>query len=530
MKMKRKLLAALAVSLMLAVATNCSDENTTLAPSDTVTVEKQVVDTVEKKVVINDTTIVNGDTTIVEKVVEKVVEKDMEKTLTSPIIVDDSIKAGEIVTLDASIEYTLDGFVYVEEGAELHIPAGTVIKGNPGQGVDASALIICRGAKIYAEGTADAPIIFTASVDDLSDQTDLAPTDVGLWGGLIILGKSPLNFLSNDGKSGSIGGEANVEGIPETELRGRYGGSDPADNSGIIKYVSIRHGGSNIGADNEINGLSLGAVGSGTTIDYLEVFANQDDGIEFFGSTVGVKHAVITYCGDDSFDYDQSFRGKGQFWFTQKSSIGDKAGEHDGGPSSNETGTPYAIPTIYNATYIGSGMTNTETGKAGINMRDNAGGHYANSIFANFYGVAVEIEDLETGGDSRTMMDNGDLTFEDNVFYNIGSKTGAAVADVKDAFKIKFEKWTPDSTEEADAKEDLVAKIATWGNTIEDPALGSYDLASGIDPVPTVDVEGTLAATPTDSFFDKVSYKGAFKAGENWMKGWTALDSYGLLK
>ncbi|HHB52491.1 MAG TPA: hypothetical protein ENK75_05555 [Saprospiraceae bacterium] len=199
--------------------------------------------------------------------------------------------------------YIRDGFVFVNSGQTLTIEPGTIIKGKSGQGAEASALIVARGGKIIAEGTKDKPIIFTAEADDLKGSVDKGAR--GLWGGLIVLGNARLNTEP---------AEQQVEGIPTTEPRGVFGGNDDNDNSGVIKYVSIRHGGTDIGEGNEINGLTLGAVGSGTEIDYVEVISNNDDGIEFFGGTVGVKHAVLSLCGDDGFDYDMGFRGKGQFW------------------------------------------------------------------------------------------------------------------------------------------------------------------------------------------------------------------------
>lgn len=195
-------------------------------------------------------------------------------------ITDASINAGDNVTWTKSNVYILDGLVFVEEGATLTIEAGTVVKGKPGEGENASALIIARGAKIYANGTANEPIIFTFEADDPADPFDQSLEATGQWGGLIVLGKSVINDPA---------GENNIEGIPSDEVRGLYGGTDVNDNSGVIKYVSIRHGGTNIGANNEINGLSLGGVGAGTTIEHVEVFRNQDDGFEFFGGTVKCK-------------------------------------------------------------------------------------------------------------------------------------------------------------------------------------------------------------------------------------------------
>ena len=155
-----------------------------------------------------------------------------------------------------------------------------------------------------AVGTADSPIIFTSVSDNIIPgeiaSPNLTPTVNGLWGGLLILGRAPISAEAE---------AMQIEGIPASDLNGLYGGSDPADNSGTIKYVSIRHGGANIGEGNEINGLTLGGVGSGTVIENIEIIANQDDGIEWFGGTVNVKNVVVLNTGDDAIDTDQSWGG-----------------------------------------------------------------------------------------------------------------------------------------------------------------------------------------------------------------------------
>ncbi|MEX1001028.1 MAG: hypothetical protein WDZ35_02850 [Crocinitomicaceae bacterium] len=200
--------------------------------------------------------------------------------------------------------YVLGTRVAVESGATLTIEPGTIIKGEAGTGSNATALIIARGGKLMAEGTATKPIIFTSIADEIQPGQIASPnlsTDLdGLWGGLIILGNAN---ISADAPS------VQIEGIPVSDQNGLYGGTDDTDNSGTIRYVSIRHGGANIGEGNEINGLTLGAVGSGTTIDHIEVIANQDDGIEFFGGTVNVSHAVLWNIGDDAIDTDQAWNG-----------------------------------------------------------------------------------------------------------------------------------------------------------------------------------------------------------------------------
>ena len=202
--------------------------------------------------------------------------------------------------------YILGARVFVTSGAKLTIQKGVIIKGEAGSGLNATSLVIARGAQIDAQGTATEPIIFTSVADKIApgqiDSPNMDPTVEGLWGGLIILGRAKCSL------AGDVT-ELAIEGIPSTETNGLYGGTNDADNSGIIKYISIRHGGTLIGASNEINGLTLGGVGSGTVIENVEVVANQDDGIEFFGGTVSVKNALIWNSGDDAIDTDQSWAG-----------------------------------------------------------------------------------------------------------------------------------------------------------------------------------------------------------------------------
>lgn len=200
--------------------------------------------------------------------------------------------------------YVLKSRIAVVDGVTLTIEPGTIIKGDVGTGANATALIIAQGGKIMAEGTATSPIIFTSTADNIQPGEILSPNLSeelnGLWGGLIVLGKAP---ISADATS------AQIEGIPASDPNGLYGGSTEDDNSGVIKYISVRHGGANIGEGNEINGLTLGGVGSGTTIENVEIVSNQDDGIEWFGGTVNVKNAIVVNAGDDAIDTDQAWAG-----------------------------------------------------------------------------------------------------------------------------------------------------------------------------------------------------------------------------
>lgn len=403
----------------------------------------------------------------------------------------------------ADNEYLLDGMIFVTNGADLYIEAGTTVRGAFGQGLDASGLVITRGSRIFAEGTAEEPIIFTAE-----DDAGLTKDDVGEWGGLVILGRASTNNAT----------EATIEGVNEISsdpaLVG-YGGTDDMDDSGVLRYVSIRHTGINIGSSsgNEIQGLTMGGVGAGTTIEYIESFASGDDGYEWFGGTVNTRYLVSAFNNDDAFDWDQGFRGKGQFWFAiQDSDQTGRAAEMDGA-GGNETGTPYAYPVISNATYIGPGITATPSGDTGqlLQFRDNTGGLYTNSVFTDHPAQLIDVEDVDgTEIDSRGRLEADSLNISNSVFFGFGS--GSTLADISSAAFVE-------------------TMLSANSNNITDPMLRGISRTTdgGLDPRPE---EGSpvygITETLDDNWFQYTNYAGAFD-GSNWLAGWTALDSYGYL-
>jgi hypothetical protein len=293
--------------------------------------------------------------------------------------------------------YVLESRVAVVSGVTLTIEPGVIVKGQAGTGANATALLIARGGKLMAEGTADAPIIFTSVADEIEPgmvaSPNLDPTLSGLWGGLIILGNAP---ISADASS------VQIEGIPPSDQNGLYGGDNAADNSGVIKYISIRHGGANIGEGNEINGLTLGGVGSGTIIENVEVIANQDDGIEWFGGTVSVTNAIVWNSGDDALDTDQSWAGVMDNFVIICGSATDHALEIDG-----PEGSMLAAHTVKNGSVKGDPAS--ELG----DFRDGARGSFENIYFFDFPDPATDGRgDFSLSGDaSLANFADGTLTF-----------------------------------------------------------------------------------------------------------------------
>jgi len=361
---------------------------------------------------------------------------------------DDTITITGNITANTTWEtgktYILGGRIAVVSGVSLTIQPGVIIKGQAGTGANATALIIARGAKLYAEGTATQPIIFTSVADEIEPgmvaSPNLDPDLNGLWGGLIILGNAPISATSES---------MQIEGIPASDQNGLYGGTNATDDSGIIRYVSIRHGGANIGEGNEINGLTLGGVGSGTTVEYVEVIANQDDGVEFFGGTVNVNHLLIWNPGDDGIDTDQAWAGTLNNFLVIAGADTDHTLEIDG-----PEGSMMAAHTVRNGSIKGS--DETELG----DFRSGARGTFENIYFFNFPDPAATDGrgDLSLSGDaSIANFASGILAFSNlqvtpatdvalSAIFKNGIDVHASMvnagANTVGADKTKFASWT----------------------------------------------------------------------------------------
>ncbi len=340
---------------------------------------------------------------------------------------DDETISGELTANTTWLKnriYTMSGKVIVPSGVTLTIEAGAIIKGAEGQDANASALVVARGGKLMAQGTAAEPIIFTSVLDDIQPGqlvgSNLTKTQNELWGGVIICGNAPSSTENGDT-------EGNIEGIPADAGYGKYGGTDAADNSGTLTYVSIRHGGITIGEGNEINGLTLGGVGTGTTISNVEVYATLDDGIECFGGTVNIDNALVYYQGDDGIDLDQNYSGTiSNFMVVHGDGIGtDESLEIDGPEGSTYTDGKFTLS---------NGVCKTEGADgSAADFKSKAQGTVTNVTFLGGNDVKFRTKFVDPGvdcthkSDAYSNLDGGDL-----VFSGISLSAGVKVYDDSD--------------------------------------------------------------------------------------------------
>jgi hypothetical protein len=311
--------------------------------------------------------------------------------------VTDTLHAGDITrdtTLVASKVYYLDGWVYIKSGATLTIEAGTLIRGSK---ANKGALIIEKGAKIIAEGTMENPIVFTSN-------QDAGSRSYGDWGGVIVLGNATVNKV-----------DPIIEGGPTST----YGGTDDADNSGILKYVRIEFPGVAFQPDKEINGLTFGGVGNGTTIDYIQVSYSGDDSYEWFGGTVNVKHLIAFRGWDDDWDTDYGFRGMVQFCVALRDpSVADPGSGSNCFESDNDatgsTDAPVTAAIFSNISCFGplvapSTAINANF-KRGMHLRRNTSISIFNSVLAG-YAVGLFID----GTAAQANATNGDMNVRNTI-------------------------------------------------------------------------------------------------------------------
>lgn len=277
----------------------------------------------------------------------------------------------EDVTLTAGKDYYLSGPVFVGDGDStntLTIEPGVVVLGGSDP-ASPGTLIIAQNAKLMADGTAEAPIVFTSELN-AGERTR------GNWGGIIINGNAPINICED--------GVCTAQGEGDT---GTYGGDDPADNSGTLRYVRVEYAGIQFSEENELNGIAFQGVGSGTTVEYIQVHMNADDGVEFFGGNVNAKYIVLTGIGDDSLDWTFGWQGMAQFVVARQYTDGGDQGIEADNYDENNDATPRSNPTLSNLTLIGHGDSDI-----GMLLREGTAASISNVVVTGFGEACLSID------------------------------------------------------------------------------------------------------------------------------------------
>lgn len=422
-------------------------------------------------------------------------KKDEDEDEAPPTVTDTRVRVEVDITSNttwtASNKYLLVGFINVQNGATLTIEPGTVIFGDK---ATKGTLIINRGGRIQAVGTASQPIVFTSA----EAAGSRAPGD---WGGLILCGRAPINLP---------GGTGVVEGGVEAV----FGGTDAADNSGTLQYVRIEFPGIAFTDNNEINGLTLAGVGSGTTIDHIQVSHSGDDSYEWFGGAVNAKYLVANKGLDDDFDMDNGFSGRLQFAVSLRDpNVADQSGsngfEHDN-DATGTTATPFTTPVISNVSIFGpianAGITPNSNYKRATHLRRNTHSRIFNSLFAGYpTGCLID------GSACEANCDAGDLKVRNCVYSAMGALTATASGstwNVSNWFNSNSNISVSDNTS-------LGVRDGFNQGTPDFTLTGGSMLETGASFI-----DSELG----DAFFTNVAFKGAFGT-DNWTAGWCNWDA-----
>lgn len=419
--------------------------------------------------------------------------------------------------------YILKGWVYIADGAELTLEPGTVIKGDK---QTKAAIVVERGGKLIAQGTKENPIVFTSA----QSRGSRRPGD---WGGVILCGKARNNQT-----------EMQIEGGPRT----RHGGNDDADNSGILSYVRIEFAGYPFQKDKEINGLTLGSVGSGTQMDHIQISYSNDDSFEWFGGKVNAKYLVAYHGWDDDFDTDNGFSGKVQFALAVRSSrIADTSQSNGFESDNNASGsdvTPYTDAMFSNVSFIGpkvdasfvndldyinGGDFNPGNGsalgrfQAAMQIRRASRLGCMNSVAAGFpIGIMLDGEK----GDTQTAAQNGEVKLT-NIWMAgmdiLGSDMNKLYEDV---LVTNYEDKATDSSKNSFSHDFFLSQPGNkYYDEISELQLQDWDsVGSPFLPSSSSPLMNAASWDGADSWFDKVSYIGAISPSDNWLEGWTCFD------
>ena len=415
-------------------------------------------------------------------------DKEKEEETVAGLLPNGSVITGEInsdVTLGKGFSYVLKGGVHVKTGKTLTIQEGVTVKSDPNEPATAY-LLIEPGAKIMAQGTESSPIVFTSGKATPLEQD---------WGGIIICGLAPVN-----GTGGRIASEMGA-GVT-------YGGTNAADNSGVLKYIRVEYTGKKQTADKEHNGFTFEGVGNGTVVEHLAVYRGGDDAFEWFGGTVNAKYLFAYGAQDDTFDWTFGWTGKAQFLVgVQADGVADRGIEADNNKD-NHTGIPYSNPTISNVTLVGSltaktgddPTTATATGRTlGLKLREATKGKLHNFVVYNFNNGV----DIEHNGTLANMTD-GSLSIKNSDISNVLP------------WVFKASSGSPAFTGENPFI------TAAYANTITATSTKpAYITGVFVGTNPT----GAINPTTLDPFFAAANYKGAVLATADWTTGaWVRTD------
>ncbi|TDH23269.1 hypothetical protein EXU57_17495 [Segetibacter sp. 3557_3] len=411
-------------------------------------------------------------------------------------------------TLKAQYTYKLRGLVYVTNGAVLTIEPGTKIVGESNRN---GGLVITRSAKISADGTADKPIVFTS---------EAATPQRGDWAGLVLLGNAPTNASFN----GQAGVGEIEGGINNSDGLGLYGGTNPADNSGVLRYVRVEYAGYAFLPDKEVNGITFGGVGNQTIVDYVQVSYANDDSFEWFGGTVNCKHLISTRALDDDFDSDNGFSGKVQFGIVQRDSAVADVSNSEAFESDNDANgsslTPQTSAIFSNITALGPKATLANIGNSkflgGVQIRRNSSISLYNSIVAGWpqgliidatKGVATDLN-ITSANPSLWVQNTIIAGCPQPVVYSASptAPTGATQASILNWFN---------SAANGNA---ILANVADLGLTAAfNYTNPDFNPSSAASPA----AGGASFTSSRLSGLVNVAYKGACAVGDTWWKGWT---------
>jgi hypothetical protein len=423
-------------------------------------------------------------------------------------IVSEQVTVSGAITADTAWvntkSYLVSGIVPVRNNAVLTIEPGTFVYGAPGS-QPPSVLLVTRNGRINASGTRSRPIVMTSS-------QPFGQRKRGDWGGLILLGKAPINVGANTAGNTNAAGTFYIEGLNATD-DGLYGGDDPNHNCGTLRYVRVEFAGSTLSPNNETNAFTWGGCGKATVADHLQASYGLDDSFEWFGGNMDAKYLVGGLGADDFVDFQLGYTGRVQYgvFYQSPDQRGNRGIEGDNSEYDNGA-TPYSHPTLFNLTFIGSGQPGfDESNSPGLFLRRGARASLNNIVVQNFYSAAVDLNDANT----QAQMDAGNITMNGVLIWsnNLGAQGAATLqGQITNAATLAFAQGTRG---QGNARNFLIAdpqmrRIAEFSDPNWTGLFGSPIFRTG------------WVAPPDDGFFDQSATFVGGIGDENWMEEWTS--------